>query len=217
MKNIVLLASVLLLVGGGCLSLGTQNSDETISPIDSEKDGFETICVDRCGDGECAEVVCAGEGCPCAETTANCAQDCSAAAAESSDNNPSMAKFLDAQASLKDVTSGPVRGVTTDGNALGVASYVYTEDDGYQLHAEVERLPEPKNSDFYEGWIVRKSPLSVVSTGKLIRRPDGRYTNDMDFADDMRDHVRYVLTLEPDDGDPAPADHIVDGVFEKLQ
>lgn len=35
-----------------------------------------TLCVNRCGDSTCAEVVCQGEGCPCAETPESCPQDC---------------------------------------------------------------------------------------------------------------------------------------------
>jgi hypothetical protein len=34
------------------------------------------ICVDRCGDGVCQEIVCMAEGCPCAETVGSCPQDC---------------------------------------------------------------------------------------------------------------------------------------------
>jgi hypothetical protein len=33
-------------------------------------------CVDSCGDGVCSEVVCQGEGCPCAETVDSCSADC---------------------------------------------------------------------------------------------------------------------------------------------
>ncbi|MCP4624808.1 MAG: hypothetical protein GY850_14975 [bacterium] len=33
-------------------------------------------CVDSCGDGVCAEIVCLECGCPCAETPENCPQDC---------------------------------------------------------------------------------------------------------------------------------------------
>lgn len=35
------------------------------------------ICVDQCGDGTCAEIVCLGTGCPCAETASLCPGDCS--------------------------------------------------------------------------------------------------------------------------------------------
>jgi hypothetical protein len=34
------------------------------------------ICLDRCGDGQCQEMVCLGSGCPCAESADSCPQDC---------------------------------------------------------------------------------------------------------------------------------------------
>ncbi|MBN2517462.1 MAG: hypothetical protein JXB14_01315 [Candidatus Altiarchaeota archaeon] len=34
------------------------------------------ICEDRCGDGFCDDMVCLGEGCPCAETPESCPEDC---------------------------------------------------------------------------------------------------------------------------------------------
>jgi hypothetical protein len=40
-----------------------------------EGDG-DVSCTDNCGDGECAEVVCLGTGCACAETPKSCPQDC---------------------------------------------------------------------------------------------------------------------------------------------
>lgn len=36
----------------------------------------EPICVDRCGDGVCAEYVCMGTGCPCSENKQSCPEDC---------------------------------------------------------------------------------------------------------------------------------------------
>lgn len=33
-------------------------------------------CVDRCGDGQCQEIVCMAVGCPCAETHKSCPKDC---------------------------------------------------------------------------------------------------------------------------------------------
>jgi hypothetical protein len=38
----------------------------------------EAICVDRCGDGECQEIVCKGAGCPCGESPESCPTDCGA-------------------------------------------------------------------------------------------------------------------------------------------
>jgi hypothetical protein len=35
-----------------------------------------THCVNNCGNGVCQNIVCFSSGCPCAETQANCSQDC---------------------------------------------------------------------------------------------------------------------------------------------
>ena len=35
------------------------------------------MCIDRCGDGKCAEIVCMGTGCPCSESANSCPEDCS--------------------------------------------------------------------------------------------------------------------------------------------
>lgn len=41
-----------------------------------EQDDQKKLCIDYCGDGICAEVVCQGEGCPCLETPQSCPEDC---------------------------------------------------------------------------------------------------------------------------------------------
>ena len=33
-------------------------------------------CKDECGNGQCQQIVCQADGCPCAETPVNCARDC---------------------------------------------------------------------------------------------------------------------------------------------
>jgi len=35
-----------------------------------------SFCKDLCGDGQCQEIVCMAEGCPCAETPGTCPKDC---------------------------------------------------------------------------------------------------------------------------------------------
>ena len=37
---------------------------------------IRSICVNKCGDGRCSEVVCLGSGCPCPETKRTCPKDC---------------------------------------------------------------------------------------------------------------------------------------------
>lgn len=113
------------------------------------------------------------------------------------------------QTNLFDVTDGlDVRGINTGDNASGVASAVF--DGQYKLVATFDNLPDPVGTDFYEGWVVRKGNFNVISTGKL-ERDNGVYVNNFTDSRDLLDHNFYVLTLEPDDGDPAPADHIVEG------
>jgi hypothetical protein len=97
----------------------------------------------------------------------------------------------------------------TGGDAIGLATATYGE--AYTLIASFENLPELEEGYFYEGWVVRNDPLSVVSTGEL-NGSENVYAD----ADDLTDHTQYVLTIEPDDGDPAPADHVLQGTFNQL-
>ncbi len=90
----------------------------------------------------------------------------------------------------------------------------YYEEGGYMLFAEFKDLPHPEEGFFYEGWIVRNSPLSVLSTGKAVRSL-GDYHNNFTSSENLLDHDFYVLTLEPDDGNPEPADHILEGTMIK--
>ncbi|PIQ78601.1 hypothetical protein COV82_00355 [Candidatus Peregrinibacteria bacterium CG11_big_fil_rev_8_21_14_0_20_46_8] len=105
---------------------------------------------------------------------------------------------------LKDVSGG---------NAEGMAQATF-ENGEYKLLATFDNLPALDSGFFYEGWVVRKSPFHFVSTGR-VDRINGVYTNVYSSADDLTDHTMYVLTLEPDDDDPAPADHIVEGNMKR--
>lgn len=102
-----------------------------------------------------------------------------------------------------------LRWVSFDGEETG---YAYTEikNGNTHVHASFKDLPDTGSENFYEGWIVRTSPLSVVSTGELEMK-DGMLVNSFDADSDISDHTFYVLTLEPRDNDPAPADHILEG------
>ena len=96
------------------------------------------------------------------------------------------------------------------GTATGTARAGFNEGN-YTLHATFVGLPEPEGTDFYEGWVVRKgADFDVISTGK-VDKVNGVYENVYRSEQDLTDHSFYVLTIEPDDGDPAPAGHIVEG------
>lgn len=104
----------------------------------------------------------------------------------------------------------PVEG--NDTSALGsvIAGF---ENGQYVLVASFDQLDELEEGYFYEGWIVRNEPLSVVSTGPL-ETMESDWVNFYSSAEDLTDHEKYILTLEPDDGDPAPAEHVLEGTFK---
>ncbi|MFC1649291.1 anti-sigma factor [Patescibacteria group bacterium] len=104
------------------------------------------------------------------------------------------------------------------GGGCGCSGMAHAKYDsgGYVVAAEFENLPELEQGYFYEGWVVRKSPQSVISTGKLAKS-DGKYTNVYPSEKDLTDHDFYVLTIEPDDGDPAPAEHVLEGTLNPVQ
>ena len=102
-----------------------------------------------------------------------------------------------------------------DGEGSGVVVATWDEDDSsYRLFATFSDLPELEEDFFYEGWVVRAEPLSVISTGALEPGDVAQWVNDFSSDENLTDHVRYVLTLEPDDGDPAPAEHVLEGTLE---
>lgn len=111
----------------------------------------------------------------------------------------------DAAAALSDVTGG---------KAMGEAWSILAED-GTHHRLIAQDLPPLTNGDFYEGWIV-SSPQAiggVVSTGVLEQQEDGMWLLDFTSKSDLLDHRTVVLTLEPNDGDPAPAKHVLEGTL----
>ena len=114
------------------------------------------------------------------------------------------------RADLEDITNGvDLRGISTEGLATGQVGAQFEEGE-YLMRATFENLPRPLGRDFYEGWIVRPTPFAFISTGR-VERIDGQYVNTYTSSQDLTPYTRYVLTLEADDGNPAPADHILEG------
>jgi hypothetical protein len=101
----------------------------------------------------------------------------------------------------------------TGGSSFGLAHSTF-ENGSYMLVAEFGSLPVPGSGYFYEGWIVRRGEdLSVVSTGPAEILED-TYINIFTSSTDYSDHDFYVLTLEPDDGNTAPDEHILEGTLK---
>jgi len=84
-------------------------------------------------------------------------------------------------------------------------------EDGYYLHTVTLNIDPAEDGFFYEGWIV-KGP-SVISTGHLSNYfSDSRHSLRFTSEDtDYTGHTKVIITLEPDDGDPAPATHVAEG------
>ncbi len=128
-----------------------------------------------------------------------------------------MVMRFDYYGDLANVTNGnTIRDLSFTGlDTSGKAEAVF-KDGTYHLRALLYELPIPQDDSFYAGWLVRKEPdFSVLSTGKA-RLIDGRYVNTYRSEQDLTDYTFYVLTLEPDDGDPAPADHVLEGLMEQV-
>lgn len=123
-----------------------------------------------------------------------------------------MADKFDYSGVLEDVTEGKdvLGGVNTNGEASGIVQVTFV-GGAYDLVATFEGLPDPVGTDFYEGWVVRRGlTFNIVSTGRA-EKIEGAYINTFQSGLDLIDHTRYVLTIESNDGDPAPSsDHVLE-------
>lgn len=106
---------------------------------------------------------------------------------------------------------GAMNGVNSH-PANGVAISHYFEDGTY-LHTMDLNVELPKDGFFYEGWLVREGE-DPVSTGHLRSLfGDVRHRMEFEVDRDLRDRMNVVVTLERDDGDPAPAEHVAEGMM----
>lgn len=114
---------------------------------------------------------------------------------------------------LADVTAGTaVENITTEGLGSGLMQAMYAKGT-YRFEAVLKNLPDPSGTDFYEGWLVRtEDPFSFISTGKFNKVGE-TYVNKYSSGTDLSDHLFYVVTLEPDDKNPAPSGHVLEGML----
>jgi hypothetical protein len=95
-------------------------------------------------------------------------------------------------------------------------SGVATSDmaDGRFQHVAVATLPYPPEGYFYEGWLIRSRPFDFFSTGVFIQHADDlKWYLVWDSPEDKRDFKKVIVTLEPDDGDEAPSEHVLEGAY----
>jgi hypothetical protein len=111
------------------------------------------------------------------------------------------------------LTVGALAGV--DGVPANGVTQAHYFADGTYVHTIQLNIGLPEDGYFYEGWLVAggKKPLS---TGHLRSRfGDERHWLNFESDEDVREYTKVVVTLEPDDGDPAPAGHVAEGVLKE--
>ena len=127
------------------------------------------------------------------------------------------------QSSLKNLSGGRIiSGITFPQNVSGtVWARYYEESNEYEVEATYLQLPATPLGYFYEGWLVNKDTGDIVSAGvktkiqnttqKAVKDKKRKSTsnsgNDIILTWDFRAYNHYVLTLEKDDGNPAPSDY----------
>ena len=116
-----------------------------------------------------------------------------------------------AEEALQDVTGGnTIRGITVSGTVTWTAK-MSLENWETRIQAEISGLTDPIGTDFYEWWLVRKSPFNMISTWKFIST-EGQYMNFFSSPQDLSWYSYYVVTVEEDDEDTYPAsEHLLEG------
>ena len=100
----------------------------------------------------------------------------------------------------------------TTGGSFGLA-FSKIESGSYTLVSKMGNLPELSEGSHYEGWIVKRGDgMRVMSVGKAIKNED-QFIIVFKSSEDLTAFDFFVLTLEPDETNPAPASHILEGTF----
>ena len=111
---------------------------------------------------------------------------------------------------------GPITGVE-GAPANGVAQAHYF-DSGVFFHTAQINIESPEEGFFHEGWLVNPETKEVISTGHLRSlMGDTRHRLQFESDRDLRAFSKVVVTLEPDDGNPAPASHVAEGIFRVVE
>lgn len=101
----------------------------------------------------------------------------------------------------------------TGGGSFGLAHATF-EKNTYKFFASLGNLPALRDGYVYEGWVVKRGEhMSVVRIGQAVQNGEAM-VQVFESQTNLLDHDFFVLTLEPDDGDPAPAEHVLEGTFK---
>lgn len=124
-------------------------------------------------------------------------------------NTTSFSQYL--KKDFQGWNSAALADVTT-GGSFGLAFSKF-EKGAYTLVSKMGNLPELSEGSHYEGWIVQRGDeMHVMSVGKAIKNED-QFIIVFKSTEDLTSYDFFVLTLEPDENNPAPAGHILEGTF----
>src|SRR3972149_1636312 len=99
------------------------------------------------------------------------------------------------------------------GKATGKAWLAFYAEKTY-LRMRAAGLLESRGSNYYEGWIMKNSKSNeFFLAGNIDLSADGAGIIDLVLDGDKTDFRTIVITNEPNDGNPIPDIHILEGIF----
>lgn len=111
---------------------------------------------------------------------------------------------------------GAVSGV--EGAAANGVAKAHLFENRTFLHTVDVNIDIPKKGFFYEGWLQEEGGGDMVSTGHFVNRfGDTRHHLTFETQRNLRDHQKVILTLERDDGDPAPGKRVAEGMLKVVE
>lgn len=106
------------------------------------------------------------------------------------------------KAELKSVIGGQIR---------GEAKRAFS-DGKFYYRALISGLNLTEKGFYYESWLKKKDEF--ISTGRVEVNNLGKGFVYYTVSANRSDYSEAIITLEPEDGNPAPAKHILEGEFE---
>ena len=107
--------------------------------------------------------------------------------------------------------SGALADVTA-GSSYGLSN-IKTDGNVFTVTASLGGLPETSDKYFYEAWVVKRgSDMEVLSIGKLEKN-ENDWISVYQTTKSLSEYDFFVITLEPDDEDQSPAEHILEGII----
>ena len=118
----------------------------------------------------------------------------------------------DLDITFEDLQRGPkVDLLDVSGGTASGTGWTTLKDDKTYHRVIAKDMPALEADYFYEGWLVKNPALGqFFSTGEMTQDATGEWLLEYTHDGDVTDHEKVVITLEPNDGDPAPAAHIIE-------